>query len=176
MKKHSLLVLLICIKSGFLFSQVLSDEESKLYKLLMEYRKEKGLPLIPVSKSLTIVAQTHVRDLQENFTRESGCNMHSWSNKGKWTACCYTPDHAQAECMWRKPQELTTYAGNGYEIAHGGQNYIATAEKAISGWKNSVGHNAVMINEGIWKDKWNAVGIGIYGGYAVVWFGIEFEN
>jgi len=29
-----------------------------------------------------------------------------------------------------------------------------------------------MINDGIWKQiKWNAIGIGIYKEYGVVWFG-----
>jgi uncharacterized protein YkwD len=46
------------------YSQVLSDEESKLYNIIMQYRNEKGLPDIPLSKSLTFVAQTHVQDLQ----------------------------------------------------------------------------------------------------------------
>ena len=51
-----------------------------------------------------------------------------------------------------------------------------TAEYAINSWKKSSGHNAVIINSGGWNDKWNAIGIGIYKGFAVVWFGKESEN
>lgn len=176
MKKYLFFLILFCLKSHFSHSQVLTGEENKLYTLLMDYRRVNGLSIIPISKSLTFVAQTHVRDLQENFSSQGDCNMHSWSNKGTWSSCCYTPDHAQAKCMWNKPKELTSYIGNGYEIAHGGQNYLDTAEKALSGWKHSPGHNSVIINEGIWNDQWNAIGIGIYGGFAVVWFGKESDD
>ena len=34
-----------------------------------------------------------------------------------------------------------------------------------------------MINLGIWKNRtWNAVGVGIYKNYAVVWFGEESDK
>ncbi|HCT29451.1 MAG TPA: CAP domain-containing protein [Bacteroidales bacterium] len=163
-----------------IFSQELSKKEEKLYKLLMKYRKQNNLPAIPISKSLTIIAQTHVKDLVENKPYIEGCNAHSWSSKGNWTACCYTPDHKNAACMWSKPRELTSYAGNGYEIACGSNLYcsefIMTAEYAIQSWKKSPGHNAVIINQGGWADPWNAIGIGVYKGFAVVWFGRESEK
>ena len=151
----------------------LSDEEWKLYDLINEYRRQKGLADITISRSLTYVAQLHVWDLNVNKPdAKSKCNMHSWSNKGTWSACCYTSDHAKASCMWDKPKELTNYKGNGFEIAHGTYGYSANAESALSGWKGSSGHNNVMINKSIWKDmNWNAIGIGISGGFAVVWFG-----
>jgi Cysteine-rich secretory protein family len=176
MKKSLFLLFLCCLGCCFSYSQVLTDEENKLYKLLMQYRKEKGLLEIPVSKALTLVAQTHAKDLQDNQPARENCNMHSWSARGKWSSCCYTADHAQANCMWNKPRELTSYTGNGYEIAHGEEDAAATAEKALDGWKKSAAHNAVIINEGIWKAKWNAVGIGIYKGFAVAWFGNDIDN
>ena len=141
----------------------------------MEYRKEKGLPQIPISVSLTFVAQTHVKDLANNRPNNGICNAHSWSSNGKWRACCYTADHARAECMWSKPRELTNYQGNGYEIACWSSADI-DANQALAEWKSSSGHNAVIINQGIWKDQWNAIGIGIYQGFAVVWFGKEFDR
>lgn len=149
----------------------LSDEELRLYDLLMDYRSTNGLKKIPLSKSLTLVAQTHVQDLATNNPATGKCNEHSWSNKGKWKACCYTPDHAKATCMWDKPKELTSYTANGYEIAAAGSENIVAA-KALSLWKGSKHHNQVILNKGIWtKLKWNAVGIGVNGKYAVVWFG-----
>ncbi len=156
-----------------------TENEMILYKLVMQYRKTLGLPEIPLSSSLSYVAQTHVKDLAIYHPDKSGCNLHSWSNNGKWSSCCYTPDHKQANSMWNKPRELTNYKGNGYEIAFNvwhsdDANYIVTAEEALKGWKESKGHNEVVTNKGIWKTtQWNAIGIGIYKGYAVIWFGAE---
>jgi galactitol-specific phosphotransferase system IIB component len=161
------------------FSQNLSAEETKLYKLIMEYREQLSLPPIPISLSLTKVARTHVDDLLQNKPNQGDCNMHSWSSKGNWTPCCYTPDHAQANCMWSKPRELTSYPGNGYEIACGPGNgnsmeILMTAESALNEWKASPGHNDVICNKDIWKEmKWNAIGICVSGSYAVAWFGEE---
>lgn len=156
-----------------------SAEELKLYELIMDYRKERGLPKIPLSKSLTYVAQQHCLDLSANSINErDGCNMHSWSGNGKWSKCCYTPDHKQAKCMWNKPRELTGYEGNGYEIAFGSSDrrYISTAEGALAGWKSSKGHNNVIVNREKWKNiKWKAIGVGMYKGYAMVWFGEEVD-
>lgn len=176
MKRKCLLTILCCLISYISFSQILSDEENKLYTLLMAYRKEMGLPSIPLSKSLTKVAQTHVKDLQQNYIFQDKCNMHSWSAKGKWTACCYTPNHAKATCMWNKPRELTTYKGNGYEIAFGIEGAEANAEEALEGWKQSAPHNALIANTGLWNETWNAIGVGIFGGFAVVWFGNEVDK
>ena len=157
---------------------VLTNDEMRLYNLIMAYRREKGLPTIPISKSLTYVAQLHVRNLDEYHKEGTKCNMHSWYGNGKWTNCCYTSDHAQAKCVWDKPRELTSYKGNGYEISFGGSGgYRATPEEALNGWKKSHGHNTTIINEGIWKNlTWNAIGIGIYKGYANVWFGSEEDE
>jgi uncharacterized protein YkwD len=154
----------------------LTAEEKKLYQLLMEYRKEKRLESIPLSPKLSKVAQIHAKDLSENHKPFDGtCNLHSWSKKGKWKPCCYTDDHKQAACMWSKPQEIAGYESNGYEISYYGGGG-ATAQDGINGWKESTGHNQVIINEGIWtKIKWNAIGIGIYKEYGVVWFG-ELED
>ena len=151
----------------------LSSEEMKLYELINRYRKERNLPPIPLSKSLSYVSRLHVIDLSEN-PPTGNCNMHSWSKDERWTSCCYTPDHRKSDCMWNKPRELTNYPGNGYEIAHGSPSasYIASAEESLAGWKSSSGHNQVIINKGTWASvKWKAVGVGIYKNYAVVWFG-----
>ena len=150
----------------------ISTEEQKLYNLLMEYRKEKKLESIPLSAKLTMVAQIHAKDLSENYKPFDGpCNLHSWSKKGKWQSCCYTDDHKQAACMWSKPKEIAGYQSDGYEISYYNGGGV-TAQEGIDGWKESTGHNQVIINEGIWKSvKWNAIGIGLYKEYGVVWFG-----
>lgn len=172
-----LIIVLFSVVYGNAYSQILSTEERKLYDMIMEYRKAKGLPSIPLSKSLTFVAQTHVQDLQTNGIKNGTCNLHSWSTNGRWTSCCYTDDHARASCMWDKPRELTSYQGHGYEIAFSIYGASANAEVALNSWKESSGHNAVLINKGIWVRKnWKAIGVGISQGYAVVWFGEELDN
>ncbi len=151
----------------------LSAEEKKLYDIIMAYRKSKKLKPIPYSAKLSNVAQTHVRDLSENYDYENrgDCNPHSWSDKGTWSSCCYTADHSKAACMWDKPKEIAGYDGAGYEIAYfssGG----ATASEGLEGWKKSAGHNPLLINSGTWsKLEWKSIGVGIYGQYGVVWFG-----
>jgi uncharacterized protein YkwD len=80
--------------------------------------------------------------------------------------------------MWSKPRELTSYKGNGYEIACGSNeccsDFIMTAAYALQAWKKSTGHNAVIVNQSIWNDnQWKAIGIGLSNGFAVVWFGKE---
>lgn len=168
--KKSLLLFIAFFSISFVFAQDLSPEEQKLYNAINEYRAEKNLPAIPLSKSLTVVAQTHAKDLQD-YPPKGKCNMHSWSSHGDWTPCCYTPDHAQAQCMWDKPRELTSYTGNGYEISYWNSAGV-NADNSLVGWQKSKHHNNVIINKRIWKDtEWKAMGVGIYKNYAVVWFG-----
>jgi uncharacterized protein YkwD len=148
----------------------LSQAEQELYDLIMQYRSSKGLPNIPVSKSLSFVAKLHVRDLSTH-TFPAPANMHSWSADGPWKPVNYTPDHAHADLMWSKPSELTMYKSEGFEIAYMSSGGVAPIS-ALSGWKGSSGHNSVIINAGVWTAmEWKAIGIGIYGNYAVVWFG-----
>ena len=150
-------------------------EGVEIVELINEYRMQNGKATIPLSPSLCIVGQTHVIDLAENNPNQGQCNLHSWSDQGPWVECCYTPDHANAACMWSKPSELTVYPGNGYENAAGGGGGISPGQ-AVDLWKNSPGHNAVMLNEGSWANfPWGAVGAGLYQGYAVVWFGQEAD-
>src|SRR5690554_7447409 len=61
----------------------ISDNEKALYHAVNEYRGEHNLTPIPLSTSLTIVAQTHVRDLVENepFDNAGNCNPHSWRSE-----------------------------------------------------------------------------------------------
>ncbi len=149
-----------------------SSSEQRLYRLIMEYRKSRGLPSIPLSPNLSYVAKTHVRDLQAH-PPSGKCNFHSWSEDGPWSPCCYTDDHARAKCMWNKPRELTRYPGDGFEIASW-NSALNNPEGALSGWRGSPLHNAVIVNSGMWaRLQWRAVGIGIWGSYAVVWFGSE---
>jgi uncharacterized protein YkwD len=152
----------------------LSADELMLAEMIHTYRKSKGLKKISLSKSLTYVAQQHARDLQHyKVVEDKKCNIHSWSANGIWKGCCYTPDHRQAACMTKKPAEMTDYKGRGYEISYY-YSQGATPERALKGWQKSTGHNNVLLNKDKWENtEWNAMGIGIYGNYATVWFGKE---
>ncbi len=81
--------------------------------------------------------------------------------------------------MWDKPRELTDYSGDGFEIAFAkyksdNSDPKLTASEALEGWKKSSGHNMVIVNKGSFKKmNWEAMGVGIYRGYATVWFGSE---
>lgn len=146
------------------------QSEQALYKRIMDYRKEHGLPPIPLSQSLSFVAKLHVRDLEGNLIPASA-NYHSWSTKGPWRAVSYSPDHRYAKLMWGKPRELTDYRGNGYEIVYMNSE-AATSQGAFAAWKSSEPHNAVLLNERGWSRMgWKAIGIGVFGSYAAVWFG-----
>ena len=162
--------------SSNLDSMNFNVKEKKLYDLIMVYRNENNLPSVPPSKSLTLVAQSHAKDLENNNPNQGNCNMHSWSDQGNWAACCYTDDHAKADCMWDKPREMTSYSGNGYEISYMSSDSIKP-ESALNEWKKSSGHNSVVLNQEIWKDlSWSAIGVGVFGHYAVVWFGQEKDE
>lgn len=151
----------------------INQEELDLYSLINNYREEKGLKAILLSASLSKVARTHARDLMKYYKSGTDCNPHSWSEHGEWTSCCYTNDHKEAQCMWDKPKEITEYKGAGYEILYW-HSKAATAPKALEGWKNSPHHNQLIINTNMWAEaSWNAIGVGIYKQYAIVWFGQE---
>lgn len=150
---------------------VVSVAERTLYEQVMAYRATRGLPAIPLSVSLTRVAQVHAADSEASGPPGNGaCNMHSWSGNGAWNGCCYTSDHSNAACMWDKPRELTAYIGDGFEISAWTSGRM-TADGALLQWQGSPGHNAVILNEGIWDQTWRAIGVGIVGSYAHIWFG-----
>jgi hypothetical protein len=152
-----------------------SPDAVELIGLVNDYRAQNNLPAIPPSPSLCMVATAHVHDLVDNspHTQPGGCNLHSWSDQGPWSACCYTPDHAQAQCMWDKPGELTIYPGNGYENAAAG---VGSPAQALGLWQGSQPHNEVILNLGIWAGyPWQALGADVYQGYAVLWFGAEVD-
>ncbi|HEU4325346.1 MAG TPA: CAP domain-containing protein [Roseiflexaceae bacterium] len=166
----------IIVRTGVTIGSPTTDEQA-LARLINDYRQSRGLGRVPVSRSLTQVAQLHVKDLVENSpdsgsdNRGLACSLHSWSNKGNWTPVCYTSDHEYASGMWNKPREITNnvYNSNGYEISF----WIstgATPAAALDAWKNSAAHNQVILQQNGWP-SWRAMGVGMRDGYAVVWFG-----
>ncbi|MBL6445361.1 fibronectin type III domain-containing protein, partial [Fulvivirga sp. 29W222] len=149
-----------------------SAEEKALYLAINDYRATNGLPPVPLSPKLSQVAQLHAQDAEDYPPTSSECNAHSWSSNGSWTACCYTNDHSNANCMWDKPAEITGYQSPGYEN-YAWTSATMTATEALQQWQNSPSHNDLILNIGsYWENQtWNAMGIGIRGGTAFLWFG-----
>lgn len=151
----------------------LSADELALYHLIMDYRQANGLPDIPLSEGLTVTGGRHALDSYENIykaglTLPAGANLHSWSD------AFYYDDHRAPEVIWEAPQRLgTSYTDYGFEISASG---YGTAARALEGWQGSAGHNAVILNTGVWaRFDWQAIGIGIEhhndARYYHVWFG-----
>ncbi|MDP8223680.1 MAG: CAP domain-containing protein [Candidatus Lernaella stagnicola] len=164
---------LILVGCEELFEEEGETSGAALVDLVNDYRADHGLPRIPKSPALMTTAKAHVRDLVDHDPVHGDCNLHSWSEKGDWTKCCYTDDHANAACMHSKPAEIAGYPGEGYEIAASSSAGI-DAEGALDQWKGSSGHDAVIRNKDTWADNdWQAIGAAIKDEYAVVWFGEE---
>jgi len=153
----------------------------RLAQLLNAYRVANGKQAHPLSRVMMETAGAHVADLAANPEIDSGpCVPHSWSNQGGllWTGCCYTVDHREAGCMWRKPRELSSglglvpYTGNGYEIALRGFEGN-TPEQVMEAFTGSAPHRAVMLSASGWEflDANPAMGAAMRGRYSVIWFG-----
>ncbi|MEQ6357492.1 S-layer homology domain-containing protein [Lysinibacillus sp. M3] len=179
-EKEAVEELIITEKPYIIDLDYLTDEEKELATLINEYRESLGLNPFTISRSLTTVARAHVID-SNNYSPSQGvdqrgidCNLHSWSANGSWSPVCYTGDHQYAKQMWDKPRELTSYNGNGYEISARGGMGISPS-RALDLWKNSTGHNNVIIGAGSWSTL-TVMGVGINGDYAHVWFGKEPDH
>ncbi len=156
--------------------------EYGLVNSINQYRKQEGLPPIPLSQKMTTVALAHVEDLVNNEPHKKLCpsdpdkqNEHSWSNNpGKWKGGCYDGDNkATYPIMWDKPKEITGYPSHGFEIFHSG----SSAQNALQGWKSSALHNDVILNKSPWDNfPWKAIGAASYKGYYVVWFGTTLDT
>lgn len=155
-------------------NDTLSQEEFRLYKLVMAYRADAGLDAIPLSNALTVTAGRHAMDTIHNILlpdldQPEGANLHSWSDAP------YFGDHRDPAVMWNAPGRIGTgFAGNGYEISVyiGGHGSI---DQALRLWQGSPGHNDVMVNQSIWAQiRFNAMGVGIEraGGETImhIWF------
>ena len=176
----ALALVMLTIVQGSDQQSSLTDEEKQLADLLNQHREQNGLTAVPVTNSLTKVARAHIEDLNtyhpDTATFGTGnCNRHSWSSHGIWTAVCYTGS-AQASQMWNKPREITeSYEGSGYEIAHW-NSLEATPSGTMDEWMGSPLHNETILQQGTFAATvWKAMGVGIDGNYAVVWFGADVD-
>jgi len=171
--QHFLLLAQQPVKSPNLIPEdfCISQAEMQLYRMINDYRKRYALPPIPLSKSLSYVAASHLKDLFFNHPDQEPCNSYSWSDKGPWKAFCYPADENKKNSVWDKPREFTPYKGKGYEIIYW-ENSNAIPDSIIAIWKSIDYVKNYLLNTGKWQGKkWNSIGIGIYENYACAWFG-----
>ncbi|MFK7846855.1 MAG: CAP domain-containing protein [Rhodothermales bacterium] len=160
-------------KTTRLVAETHASTADELISTINAYRVANGLPAIAPSRTLNLVAKLHVDDLQVNNPDKGICNMHSWSNAGDWSACCYKDINPKTACMWNKPREISgsKYSANGYEVSAWLSEQM-NAESALALWKKSSGHHEVIMNRGSWSAvRWRAIGAAMSENYAVVWFG-----
>jgi hypothetical protein len=151
--------------------EVISQDETILFNMINDIRRQGKMPLIPLSSDLCKVAHVHISDLLVSKPQEKGCSLHSWSSSGKWTACCQTKDPSGVECMKAKPGEITTYKGNGYELIYWGEE-TATPADASALWQQVEASLDMILCRGKWKGyQWKAMGVGLKEGYALLWLG-----
>lgn len=154
----------------------ISADEYQLYLLINDYRKAFAQTPIILSKSLSYVAKTHARDLAGNFNPDSSCNMHSWSDKGKWTPICYPSEQSKKNNVRLKAKEIIGYPSEAFEITYW-SNVENPAQQILSFWCKKMPSKNLLLNLEEWDDViWNAIGIGIEEGYAVVWLGKMVDN
>lgn len=155
----------------------ISSEEFQLYQLINDYRKAFALTPIDLSKSLSFVAKEHVHDLAVNFNPDSACNLHSWSDKGRWTPICFPSEQSKKNNVWLKAKEIIGYPTEAYEITFW-SNAESSPREILNFWRENKASQDILLNKLDWKKKsWKSIGIGIENGYTVVWLGesIDFE-
>ncbi len=146
-------------------------KERQLAERINGMRIDYNKKIISLSKSLTIVAKTHVEDLTLHHPDTSICNLSSWSDKGNWTPCCYNPYVVNHDCMWQKPKELTKYPYRGYELVVYFQDTLVV-DSLMTLWSESKEVLDMLLTRDDWKDKkWEAMGLAVNDHYASVWFG-----
>lgn len=154
----------------------LDSQEVKLASLINGFRKQNRMPEIPLSRALTYVAKLHAYDLQQNRQDTSICNAHSWSDKGKWSPCCYNNYVLKNNCMWDKPKELTSYNFRGYELVFSEEDLV-DADSVFNLIKTTPEASEMILTKGLQSDKnWLAFGVGISENYVSLWFGQRPDN
>ncbi len=151
-----------------------SDEAKELVDLLNTWIKDNGENKVKLAPSLCIVGDAHATDLVENSPNEGDCSVFSWSDGGDWTACCRDGTEEDASCTWNKPGEITGYPVNGYEVVATSGGDTSTPSEAFSILIGSEEIADMMLTTGDWnRYDWRALGAGLNGKYASVWFGEE---
>lgn len=154
----------------------ITENETILFNMINDMRRQSKLQPIPFSPDLCIVAHTHIDDLIKFKPQDNGCSLHSWSSSGKWTSCCNAKDPPGIQCMKSKPKEITGYPGNGYELIFWGEDNATPADAAAL-WQQVDASADMILSRGKWKGyQWKALGVGLKDGYAVLWLGDKADK
>ena len=150
-------------------SYYIEKNELQLSEAINKLRVKKGLGELQLSPSLSFVARTHLNDIRLNSKNQHGCNLNSWSDKGKWTPCCFNAKQKNLDLMNSKPSEIIGFRGKGFEI-------VVALKKEVTGndindlWLNATSTHEFLLNTGPWTNRnWQSMGISIYKGYASIW-------
>ena len=147
----------------------MNEQELHLYNLLNEYRNQNSLSSIETSDKLDQTAEAHTKD----------GNIHGYDSHS-WSTCQFIISNASTyPCMWNKPQEIAGYNDTGYEISCvvDQRNLENIPEKCLSAWKNSISHNTVILQQGVWsRFQWKSIGVSIENHIIHVWFGATLDS
>lgn len=140
-----------------------TKDEIELFRLINEYRKQNNLPEVRESKSLYLVANRHLIDLNLNLKKLT----HSWND------CEFDMNNSKSwKCINDAPKKFDpAFSGSGYENVYFNSKGKFLPAEALEAWKKSPLHNAAILNLDVFKDsKWIAAGVAIDGKYAALWF------
>jgi hypothetical protein len=147
----------------------IEKNELSLVDAINKYRSQKGERELLFSSSLSFVAYTHLNDIRLNDEVGHGCNLNSWSGKGKWIPCCFDGSQKSPDLMTSKPSEIIGFIGKGYEIVVAAKKGVST-EDLTNLWLNTKATQDFILNKGQWSNrKWQCLGVSIYEGVASIW-------
>ncbi|MGI6342350.1 MAG: SPOR domain-containing protein [Bacteroidales bacterium] len=183
MKKISLPFILILI-IVFSFSELVAQSsktsytagEREIFNQINLLRKNEKKSQLVLSDKLSYVAQLHITDLKDNYKSETGCSLHSWSDKGNWSACCNAKNMEGINCMKVKPNEITGYEGLGFELIYW-DNQRVNANEAVEMWTENQASKDMILCTGKWSSfDWKVMGVAMDDNYAIIWFGNRLET
>jgi len=130
----------------------IGKNELQLSDAINIYRSKKGLGELQLSPSLCFVAQTHLNDIRLYSKEQHGCNLNSWSDKGKWIPCCFNGQQKNLDLMTSKPSEIIGFHGKGFEIVIATRKDISTNDLAKK-WLEAKTTQDFIMNKGQWANR-----------------------
>ena len=147
----------------------ITKNELKLSDAINIFRSKHDLGELQLSPSLSFVAKTHLNDIHLNSKDEHGCNLNSWSDKGKWIPCCFNENQKNLDMMTSKPSEIIGFRGKGFEIVIAIKKGVSTKDLTKL-WLEAKSTQDFLMNKGQWSNhNWQCMGVSIYNGFASVW-------
>ncbi len=140
------------------------------------YRLSHGKKWLKLNNKLNTVARLHLENLKDSFSTNRKYISHSWfaDPQERWTPYKYVKVKDGGPIL-DKAREITKYDGISAEIWAGTGDYKPATWLSL--WAHSTGHRNTILQVGGWEDNnWTGVGVCIYNGMAVMWFGDEIKK